>query len=234
MPEEIEANPEETIKEQPKAGLLEKLRIHKGKILGGVLGIFVFAGAVFGAYKFGQRQVQPGPWPTPTPKAVATPTPDETANWKTYTNTKYGYSIKYPPDFEIKEAEIANTPLIGGVSILDPKARDEKIAPKYRLLFGISLYRTENEAIEEIYKEPLSQYLGQKEFANIGTIAWVELDGKRAVRTTGSSTGGFFDRVEAINKEIKFNIEETAFTEEEREANKQTLNLMLSTFRFLE
>lgn len=26
-----------------------------------------------------------------------TPTPDPTANWKTYTNTKFGYSIQYPP-----------------------------------------------------------------------------------------------------------------------------------------
>lgn len=32
----------------------EKLKLHKWKILGGVLGIFVLAGAVFGAYKLGQ------------------------------------------------------------------------------------------------------------------------------------------------------------------------------------
>ncbi|PIS13969.1 hypothetical protein COT65_01365 [Candidatus Shapirobacteria bacterium CG09_land_8_20_14_0_10_47_13] len=31
----------------------------------------------------------------PTP----TPTPDETANWKTYTNEKYQFSIKYPSDW---------------------------------------------------------------------------------------------------------------------------------------
>lgn len=28
---------------------------------------------------------------------------DETLNWKTYTNTKYGYSVKYPDDFEVDE-----------------------------------------------------------------------------------------------------------------------------------
>jgi hypothetical protein len=32
---------------------------------------------------------------------VPTPTPNPTANWKTFVNTKYGYSIKYPPDFEL-------------------------------------------------------------------------------------------------------------------------------------
>lgn len=36
--------------------------------------------------------------PTPTPKPVITPTPDETANWKTFENEKYGYSLKYPSD----------------------------------------------------------------------------------------------------------------------------------------
>lgn len=33
---------------------------------------------------------------TPAPIATATPTPDATATWKTYTNTKHTYSIKYP------------------------------------------------------------------------------------------------------------------------------------------
>lgn len=73
MAEDIKVQPEEIIEEQPKTGLLEKLNVHKFKILGGVLGVFVLAGAVFGAYKFGQKQVQPGFQPTPTPAAVATP-----------------------------------------------------------------------------------------------------------------------------------------------------------------
>ncbi|MCX6719634.1 MAG: PsbP-related protein, partial [Candidatus Staskawiczbacteria bacterium] len=29
---------------------------------------------------------------------------DQTANWKTYTNTKYGFSIKYPPNFSVTES----------------------------------------------------------------------------------------------------------------------------------
>ncbi|HUS59959.1 MAG TPA: PsbP-related protein [Nevskiaceae bacterium] len=101
MPEEIETQLGEMIQEQPKVGCLGKLKIHKFKIFGGILGVFIFAGAVFGAYKFGQKQIQPGPQPTPTPVVEATPTPDPTANWKTYTNTKYGYSIKYPEDWSV-------------------------------------------------------------------------------------------------------------------------------------
>lgn len=30
---------------------------------------------------------------------LPSPTPDETANWKTYTNTKYGYTIEYPSNY---------------------------------------------------------------------------------------------------------------------------------------
>lgn len=38
--------------------------------------------------------------PTVTPAKSA----DETANWKTYTNAKYSYSIKYPPNWSIDES----------------------------------------------------------------------------------------------------------------------------------
>jgi len=50
----------------------------------------------------------PTPLPTvapssisPTPAATITPTPasDPTANWSTYINSSYGYSIKYPTDW---------------------------------------------------------------------------------------------------------------------------------------
>jgi len=38
--------------------------------------------------------------PTPTLEALATPTPDPMVGWKTYTNTKYGYTVKYPEGWE--------------------------------------------------------------------------------------------------------------------------------------
>lgn len=101
MDEEIKVQPEEIVKEQPKAGFLEKLKPHKFKILGGVLGILVFAGAVFGAYKIVQKQAQPAP--QPTPEVVATPTPDPTADWQTYTNKTFSYQIDYPVDWRTEE-----------------------------------------------------------------------------------------------------------------------------------
>lgn len=98
--EELKTQPEETV-EEPNLGFLDKIKIHKWKILGGVLGISVLAGAVFGAYKLGQRQAQPVPQPTPTP--VATPTPDLTADWKVFKNEEYGFEFKYPDRLRIEE-----------------------------------------------------------------------------------------------------------------------------------
>ncbi|RJQ37279.1 hypothetical protein C4559_03860 [Candidatus Microgenomates bacterium] len=37
-----------------------------------------------------------------------TPTPNPTANWKTYMNTKYGYTIQYPLDVQVNENTIKN------------------------------------------------------------------------------------------------------------------------------
>ena len=50
---------------------------------------------------------QPAPSQSPQitvikPSPASTPT-DETANWKTYTNTTYGFSIKYPATFAIQD-----------------------------------------------------------------------------------------------------------------------------------
>lgn len=39
------------------------------------------------------------------PEPIATPTPDPAANWKTYENTEYGFSFKYPENFIVKESD---------------------------------------------------------------------------------------------------------------------------------
>ncbi|MFZ5365804.1 MAG: hypothetical protein ACOZBZ_00745 [Patescibacteria group bacterium] len=112
-PAELPASPsqdgpvsEQETQIQP-ASFWEKLKIHKFKILGGVLGVLVLVSIVFGAYKLGQRSIYPEPveGPTPTPIVEATPTPlpseapakegDPTVNWKTYTFSFW--SIRLPP-----------------------------------------------------------------------------------------------------------------------------------------
>lgn len=61
---------------------------------------------------------------TPSPIATPSPTPNPTANWKTYTDNKYNFSIKYPPHIATGSAGVsgtfANTPVLVE-SFSDPK-----------------------------------------------------------------------------------------------------------------
>lgn len=61
--------------------------------------------AVAGAYLLGKQGITIFPQPSPTslPAEVPTKEGDVTADWKTYTNTKYQYSIKYPLTFSVTE-----------------------------------------------------------------------------------------------------------------------------------
>lgn len=75
---ELPTNPQEPQTEAPS--LMDKLKIHKWKVLGGLLGIFVLAGVAFGAYQFVQNQTQPAATPfTPTQIPRQIPTENETA-----------------------------------------------------------------------------------------------------------------------------------------------------------
>jgi len=64
-------------------------------ILGIVALIIVGAGAFYLGKQISTKPVQP----TPSPSSM----PDETFEWKIYTNTTLGYSLKYPPKAEITE-----------------------------------------------------------------------------------------------------------------------------------
>jgi len=138
MPEEtpqLQISPQEVQIEAP--GFFDKLKLHKKKILIGAgvfFGVLALGGSILGAYLIGQRSIYPEPveGPTPTPE-VATPTPDPTADWETYTNTKVGFSFKYPLALTISEckeglhlfesisglkaSEFCETPPLGKISL---------------------------------------------------------------------------------------------------------------------
>jgi len=64
-----------------------------------VLGILLIGGIIFGAgcwwlYKVAEK----------TSEATTTPTSTSTENWKTYQNSRYGFSIKYPQTFASQES----------------------------------------------------------------------------------------------------------------------------------
>ncbi|MBI4084546.1 MAG: hypothetical protein HY431_01430 [Candidatus Levybacteria bacterium] len=82
------------------------------------------------------------PTPTATPKAslltpTASPTatPDPTAGWNTYTNTTYGYSIKYPLDWTATDLGQLE-PKVPSFVTLNPTS--EKASPSAALSITIS------------------------------------------------------------------------------------------------
>ncbi|HSX40096.1 MAG TPA: hypothetical protein VLF68_00635 [Candidatus Saccharimonadales bacterium] len=70
-----------------------------------LIGVVVFILVILGAGAFvlqSKNNKQQIAQLTPAPTKPITPpsTPDPTANWKTYTNTMYGYTLKYPNTWE--------------------------------------------------------------------------------------------------------------------------------------
>lgn len=79
-----------------------------------VVGVLLAGSIAYAGYQYSQKQTPSVAQPTPTPVVVATPTPDLTANWKTYTDTKYGYSIKYPQGWYTYDGVVADYDLRSG------------------------------------------------------------------------------------------------------------------------
>lgn len=79
-----------------------------------------------GAYYWGTQKsggIMPSSQ-TSAPSASTIPTPDETANWKTYTNTKYKFSIKAPSELEVEQEE-------NGFYITNASRAQKEIADQY-------------------------------------------------------------------------------------------------------
>jgi hypothetical protein len=70
----------------------------KWLVIGGILLVILLTGT---AYVLSQQESKKTEPPAKQSVSKPTPTPDPTADWKTYTNTKYGYSIKYPENTKI-------------------------------------------------------------------------------------------------------------------------------------
>ena len=77
-----------------------------------LLGIVIAAALISGGYFFGKGSVPVAPTNNPSysqptsqvassPKVMTQGQVDETANWKTYTNTQAGFSFKYPAQYQL-------------------------------------------------------------------------------------------------------------------------------------
>lgn len=106
-------------------------------LTGGLVAILIGGGG----YYLATNQQTTAPTPVATVETSPTPTqaPDETVNWKTYTNEKYKYSIKYPADLKV---DTPQSPFSKeGVYLTDPQEPppQEFSEANYFLIFADTL-----------------------------------------------------------------------------------------------
>jgi len=145
--------------EKIKALAKDVLKNNTGRFFVGYAGVMLFLISGIVIMSVNDKKIQPkaqalnlpplgqlspvlSPTPTATPEAslltpTASPTaiPDPTATWNTYTNTTYGYSIKYPPDWTATDLGQLE-PKVPSFVTLNPNT--EKASPSAALSITIS------------------------------------------------------------------------------------------------
>ncbi|MFA6973139.1 MAG: PsbP-related protein [Parcubacteria group bacterium] len=142
----------------------------------------------------------------PAPQPAAT---DETADWQTYRNEKYGFEFQYPRGWNVKEIQ-------DGVIAL---SKDN--LPKNTININIT-NNTEGKSLGEITQERIANLQIQK---NSTDVFLGGLPAKR-VKDNGIVT---YNGVYSINKEHIYYL----YISEESQLN-ATFNQILSTFKFTE
>lgn len=168
---------------------------------------------------------------TPQPTSTSQPTPvDETANWKTYTNQRVGFSIKYPINWDVKSIDEAdatiNTTYFGDPTI---KSFTNNMLPLVTLVVKLDP-NNEIKKIEEVPEtESMSDVVGSFQTKD---IVWrkITVDNINAVRTTHIyCQSGQCEAVIFKKGELVFGL-----TMNQGEPDLQIFNSMLATFTFLD
>lgn len=83
-----------------------------------VIGLIVYSGIYYFVLTKKTTNPYSNNYPTPTQITQSIFPTTETANWKTYVNTKYGYEFKYPSDFGTIFEENSQTRLMKGMGYI--------------------------------------------------------------------------------------------------------------------
>lgn len=211
----------------------------RGNVLVILLAILAIAGLSAAGYFYLQtqqlRQSQQQPAISQTTQSV-TPVPtaqfDPTANWKTYTNSKYGYSFKFPDNWYLKE--------FGDIVRVDsqPLQNDQMgMGPFYSGYIGIGPKFISSEQFDVQVSDPVGtkKYQGtSKDVPYIEKIKDLTIGGKPAAQMTEiipnqptTQSGGWYEI--QINKSTVLAISTGATDPTKLQVFKQ----LLSTFKFL-
>lgn len=133
------------VPEQPNNKISQKLFIPSVVLL-------LIITVVLVAFKFIKTKKVTAPQPTPTALTQTTPSPtlDPTANWKTYTNNTYGFSFKYPSDWDITEQTDSAGKKIGNLVVKAPVINKELNAYSLQLTITDTKFLTATDYVQDL------------------------------------------------------------------------------------
>lgn len=187
-------------------------------ILAGIIILLAITGGIFYLGRITTPKPQPQNMVISSPQL--SPTPDETANWKTYTNSTYGYSFKYPQNFLSSELKDV-LPVIHNTYFNDNKNVEDGVYKIRTILVNDTLKNTLANLND--YREAKSR------FDEIETLT---VDGKQA--TSGIVTDyfhteqGWKEYVALVPLSSNYTLEITGDPQ-----YKNLIDKILSTFKFL-
>jgi len=162
-----------------------------------IVAILLVAGSVFAGIQIGRNQkiaivpmaVVQSPEPrVPVSVTITTPRPttDPTANWQSYSNSKYGFSFRYPEDYKV-----AVTPNKGdefGIVVDKKTSTDESGFVPIQMMVNIA--KDENGSPIALNSLSLAEaYFTKGLSANSLIREDIRLDGQPAVSVTGLAAG---------------------------------------------
>jgi len=201
-------------------------------ILGILLGV-----AGFFAYQEFYRKPAPSPSPTSTNQFESnTPSSiDETANWKTYENQKVGFSIKYPPRYESPTlpSGMGDSPTIYATGQEDTNT----------IIFGTT--STDSFSLTFFPFNGSLKELRQQRQISFPPYTWEETDNISAITNEITVGGQKAELVTARHKNVSYNTQTYRaifFINKNHgfvlnpspDHDEKEINLILSTFKFLE
>jgi hypothetical protein len=190
------------------------------------IALLILALVGVGAYYFGSRKTTTSITPELVPTQTPTPTLNPMANWKIYTNSFHGYTIKYPEAWYLSEPScedecaltISDTSLILPANVPDPE-------DKTHLRLGILVFDQDTPSLQqwqetEVVKEES-----------------VEFSGMQAIKRT-EIRDDFFQLSESVLVEnVYINYKEKTYSLYYFPPSSDlrlTLDQILSTFEFIE
>ncbi len=199
------------------------------KIIGVVITILVAVTIIGGGiYWYVQSQTS-----TAEPTATTNTTPkDETADWKTFTNSKLGFSVKYPKYFGVKEyPKNSSGTAKGGVTFVS--SDNNLYFTRGRVIYkdiSINVRKASGGTLDEELKNV---------YMPSGTIfqskSTIKIDGVEALRATSVAEGNISEEIAVVLKKgdnVYFFVPTWGGNPSDKTTILHILNLMLSTFKF--